>query len=56
MLFRSGSLPSQREVTGRLDGIALAARAAALPAPALIVIGAVAALAAPRQELLRHAA
>ena len=51
-----GSLPSQREVLGHLDGIAQAARAAALPAPALIVIGAVAALAAPRQELLRHAA
>ncbi len=51
-----GSLPSQREVLGRLDGIAQAARAAALPAPALIVIGAVAALAEPRQELLRHAA
>ena len=51
-----GSLPSQREVTGHLDGIAQAARAAALPAPALIVIGAVAALAKPRQELLRHAA
>lgn len=51
-----GSLPSQREVIGRLDGIAQAARAAALPAPALIVIGAVAALAEPRQELLRHAA
>ena len=51
-----GSLPSQREVLGRLDGIAQAARAAALPAPALIVIGAVAALAEPRQALLRHAA
>ena len=43
-----GSLPSQREVLGRLDGIAQAARAAALTAPALIVIGAVAALAEPR--------
>jgi len=51
-----GTLPGQREVLDRLDGIAQAARAAALPAPALIVIGAVAGLAEPRQVLLRHAA
>ena len=51
-----GTLPGQREVIGRLDGIAQAASAADLPAPALIVIGAVVYLAEPRQALLRQAA
>jgi uroporphyrin-III C-methyltransferase len=51
-----GCQPTQREVLARLDDVAAAVEAAALPAPALIVIGPVVDLAACRDMALRLAA
>ncbi len=51
-----GCQPAQREVLARLGDVAAAVEAAALPAPALIVVGAVVDLAACRDMALRLAA
>lgn len=55
-MIARGCQPAQREVLARLGDVAAAVEAAALPAPALIVVGAVVDLAACRDMALRLAA